>query len=136
MTHRIIRDPSGQSWDVWQVEPLVWNDITREVEGGVARADAHELALPSLIDPALANGWLCFESRGERRRLAPIPLGWERMTDSELEALCAWAAVVPRTYGNVTRPDGAQTPLHNDIVSPGDASDASSKSNEPPPHTA
>lgn len=37
----------------------------------------------------LVSGWLTFESRGERRRLAPIPDGWE---GAPLELLRAWLA--------------------------------------------
>jgi hypothetical protein len=25
-----------------------------------------------------SNGWLCFEGAGEKRRLAPVPDGWEQ----------------------------------------------------------
>jgi len=25
-----------------------------------------------------SNGWLCFEGEGEKRRLAPVPDGWEQ----------------------------------------------------------
>jgi hypothetical protein len=24
-----------------------------------------------------SQGWLCFESEGEKRRLAPVPAGWQ-----------------------------------------------------------
>jgi hypothetical protein len=24
-----------------------------------------------------SNGWLCFEAEGEKKRLAPVPPGWE-----------------------------------------------------------
>lgn len=131
MTHRTIRDPSGENWDVWQVEPLLW-DVTLGSESGSGRADTPDIASPPMLDPALANGWLCFESRIERRRLAPIPRGWERMTEAELHALCAWATVVPRSYGGASRPGGARTPARSDVVPPPDAVDGSSKPDEPP----
>jgi hypothetical protein len=31
-----------------------------------------------------SNGWLCFESSGDKRRLAPVPDAWERARDGEL----------------------------------------------------
>lgn len=135
MTHRTIRDPSGEAWDVWQVEPLMW-DVTLGSESDGARADAPDIAAPSFLDPALANGWLCFESRIERRRLAPIPRGWERMTDAELHALCAWATVVHRSYGGALRPDRANMPLRNDMLPPADATDGASDPEDLPSNSA
>jgi hypothetical protein len=35
-----------------------------------------------------ADGWLCFKSRAEKRRLAPVPDGWTEMADADLERLC------------------------------------------------
>ena len=35
----------------------------------------------------LRHGWLAFESKSERRRLAPPPDRWEEMSDAELAAL-------------------------------------------------
>ena len=49
----------------------------------------HELGLPDNdLNPDLARGWLSFESGNDRRRLAPIPSGWETVDDEELAALC------------------------------------------------
>jgi hypothetical protein len=39
------------------------------------------------VDPQLAGGWIAFQSREERRRLAPIPEGWTQLTDAELARL-------------------------------------------------
>ena len=35
----------------------------------------------------MRNGWLAFESKAERRRLAPTPDSWELMSDRELAEL-------------------------------------------------
>jgi hypothetical protein len=43
------------------------------------------------LAPALAAGWLCFESSTEVRRLAPIPAGWESRGPEELARLLARA---------------------------------------------
>ena len=40
------------------------------------------------------HGWLAFETRGEKRRLAPIPDTWEQANDAQLEALCNSAQAV------------------------------------------
>lgn len=37
--------------------------------------------------PESHSGWLVFESPEERRRLSPIPAGWDRLNDRELERL-------------------------------------------------
>jgi hypothetical protein len=42
-------------------------------------------------------GWLTFESSGVRKRLMPIPDGWETASDATLSDLCARAEVVGRT---------------------------------------
>jgi len=47
--------------------------------------------------PALLRGWLCFESELEKRRLAPVPPGWESMSDRGLAELCARSLVVARS---------------------------------------
>ena len=44
---------------------------------------------------AMSSGWLCFETRGEKRRLAPFPADWETMTSEELGELCESADPAP-----------------------------------------
>ena len=50
---------------------------------------------PAVLDPALQNGWLCFERGVERRRHAPIPRDWSSLTDLELAQLWERARPVP-----------------------------------------
>jgi len=38
-----------------------------------------------------AEGWLCFESINQKRRLAPVPSDWSEMSEGELEQLCETA---------------------------------------------
>jgi len=48
-----------------------------------------DLGLPTEdLLPELAGGWLSFEYGSERRRLAPIPHGWETIGVEELVELC------------------------------------------------
>jgi hypothetical protein len=42
----------------------------------------------------LRGGWLTFETDRLRRRLAPIPDGWELMPEAHLEQLCEVATAV------------------------------------------
>jgi hypothetical protein len=90
MAHRQFSDRDGTRWDVWDVHPtsavklldLGSGATTTRTHGGVA--------------PALANGWLCFQRAEDRRRLTPVPLGWEQLDDRALERLCEAATPVIR----------------------------------------
>ena len=48
------------------------------------------------IAPEFTYGWLCFETVGEKRRLAPVPEGWDRADDETIEQWCCVAKPVPR----------------------------------------
>jgi hypothetical protein len=74
-THRILRDASGVRWDVFAVHP------TPEVVDRVQLRGSY------------SQGWLCFDSGSEKRRLSPIPDDWFRMTNDQLMALAEHAEV-------------------------------------------
>jgi hypothetical protein len=42
----------------------------------------------------MAEGWLCFESDGDKRRLVGPPVGWEQLQDMELLEMLGRAAAV------------------------------------------
>ena len=48
------------------------------------------------IAPEFTYGWLCFETAGEKRRLAPVPEGWDRAEDEMIEQWCCTAKPVAR----------------------------------------
>lgn len=79
---RGFTDSSGVEWRVWEVFPMA--------AGQTIVRSSHT----SLEETPFANGWLCFESPGEKRRLAPIPEGWEFRDLPALEDLCREAAPV------------------------------------------
>jgi hypothetical protein len=65
-------DGAGRSWRVWRTVP--------------------EIALHRLtLAPDWKDGWLTFESTGEKRRLAPVPTEWESLPPQRLELLCRMA---------------------------------------------
>lgn len=72
MAHRVFHR-HGRRWEVWEVR---LRDGRRSV------------------DPELTEGWLTFESMLEKRRLAPIPDGWEELDDEALGRLCESAVFV------------------------------------------
>ena len=67
--HRRFIDERGIPWDAFAVLP------TAEPRG-LAR-------LPEQYQ----NGWLCFESATEKRRLGPIPADWQTGSDEALRRL-------------------------------------------------
>ena len=82
MAERVFTTPDGTRWHAWDVLPSHHTDWS-------AKALRR---LPS----QLAEGWLCFEAGGEKRRLHPIPTGWEREPDSRLSEHCRRAERVVR----------------------------------------
>jgi hypothetical protein len=73
--HRDFIDTQGERWEVFDVRPR---------QGSEARA----------VRPELSDGWLTFESRTEKRRLAPIPTDWEDLPTETLADLCEKAVFV------------------------------------------
>ena len=71
---RTIRDGEGRSWRVWHVVP----------QSQVLRSAA----------PGMIEGWLCFESDGDKRRLVGPTAGWEQLHDTELVEMLGRAAAV------------------------------------------
>jgi hypothetical protein len=79
MAVRDFMDSNGINWKVWPVTP-------ESLQPKTAAEDY-------LGD--YGEGWLCFESPTERRRLARYPAAWDSLSDEELSTLLATAAVVP-----------------------------------------
>ena len=81
---RQIRDAAGVEWMVYEVNPVV-----------------SEWRAAGALPEGYRNGWLCFESQTEKRRLLPPPAGWQDLTIEELTALLLSATQVRRAvqYG-------------------------------------
>ena len=73
---RSFCDVDGQQWEVRAIRPTP--------------ADRRA----PLVAADLANGWLLFTLGLERRRLAPLPPGWDRAPDSQLLRWCGEAKTV------------------------------------------
>jgi len=71
---RTIRDGDGRSWRVWHVVPQ--SQVLRSAAAG------------------MMEGWLCFESEGDKRRLVSPPADWERLPDRELVGMLGRATAV------------------------------------------
>jgi hypothetical protein len=79
MAVRDVIDQDGTKWRVWQVQ----------------RSAIHPKTAAEDFLGDYGDGWLCFESAGERRRLARFPDDWDKMDDKELCGLLSRAAIVP-----------------------------------------
>ena len=89
MAHRSFRDSQGREWEVW---PVSLSYIERRSEEGpgppAGRERRRRPSFRARVSAPWSGGWLAFETKGEKRRLAPFPEDWFGKTDAELEALC------------------------------------------------
>jgi hypothetical protein len=84
MAHRDLLDSDGVEWQVWAVIPPLTDGLVHTTT----------LDTNAGFTPELRHGWVAFQSRSERKRLMPIPPGWEEMNEAELRALLATATPV------------------------------------------
>lgn len=71
MPTREFIDGQGRTWRVWSTVP----------------------SIPRALSPEFEQGWLTFETDGEVRRYAPIPIDWTEISDTRLELLCRSAVL-------------------------------------------
>lgn len=99
MAHREFRTADGRDWAVWSVSPEYAErragDAPDTAQLAAERRAHTNYRVP--LSGALTNGWLCFETTGEKRRLAPVPESWARLSDAGLIELCERAARVEHT---------------------------------------
>jgi hypothetical protein len=99
MAHRTFKDNAGRLWEVWSVLP---SKVERRRAGPVAALPLEDRRVKAetriRLSDSMIGGWLCFETSGEKRRLAPFPSTWVTLRDSELAALCELATPVPRLH--------------------------------------
>jgi hypothetical protein len=99
MANRTFVDPRGVMWSVMVIVPQLTErrltdrrsaanalvDFRAERRKQSDRRHLREVRAP--VREGFERGWLVFDNGEEKRRLAPIPEGWERMTPQELESL-------------------------------------------------
>jgi hypothetical protein len=86
-THRTVTDAGGTVWDVFAVYP----------EAG-----------PFQLRGTFQQGWLCFDSGTEKRRLSPIPEDWRTVSTETLARLAERAEIASSRRGRPrqdTRPE-------------------------------
>jgi hypothetical protein len=101
MAHREFIDSRHVTWDVWDVYPTLGDrrgslaDRRHFIRETVERRTM--LGAAGLrVSPQYTHGWLAFQSEHDRRRLAPVPDGWEELDEAELERLCQAATPIGR----------------------------------------
>jgi len=96
MPHRQFKDAKQINWEVWDVHPGdVELRLRSEREPQRSQRSLATEKPRAAVARDLAKGWLCFESLEVKRRLWPIPDGWERLNDAELSRLCSQAKDAP-----------------------------------------
>lgn len=109
MSYRTFVDSSGRRWEVWLVTPAAAERRKADRRTGARsgfegtsdrRITPERRRSPFRRSVAVAseynNGWLCFESEGEKRRLVPVPEGWTEAGPDRLSTLLQAAKRVVR----------------------------------------
>jgi hypothetical protein len=113
MPYREFVDSRQIRWSVWHVaasrserrERATRRSEERAKSDRRRRSEPHPRRMR--VTAPMSAGWLCFESMSEKRRLVPVPPGWQRMSNRGLEELCARAIATAKTirqYVNPRRP--------------------------------
>lgn len=96
MAHRVFQDLNGRIWQAWAVPPVAPEPLTVADPAGPSNtAPRRRRTIHVDLGPQWSNGWLTFETPGEKRRLAPYPPAWSEFSDEVLIELCAMASMVP-----------------------------------------
>lgn len=109
MSYRLFEDSKGTEWQVWDVVPrLEERRATAQTDRRVdikvipfadRRRTSRRIAQSrrALLRGNYAHGWLCFESKREKRRLSPIPDDWTTCDDETIEHYLRDGVRVPTT---------------------------------------
>jgi hypothetical protein len=100
----------GRRWEVWDTIPSTPQGDYADTPMGrllSSRSDAESGAgIPGRFTPGRESGWLTFASGTERRRLSPIPAGWESCDEDDLRGYLSRAdrvASAPQRIGRQSR---------------------------------
>lgn len=106
MSYRTFVDSAGRRWEVWLVTPAASERRRADRRAGAShgfegtsdrRITPERRRSPFRQSVAISseynNGWLCFESEGEKRRLVPVPKGW---AEADLDRLLQYLQAAKR----------------------------------------
>ena len=93
MALKEFRTSDGRAWRVWETHPTETRDsnATSLRARFLARHPEESAADFGLVSRRRLGGWLTFATSNERRRLSPIPAGWEEADEIGLRQLLARA---------------------------------------------
>ena len=107
---RTFIDSLGREWSAFDVVPRDNERRHRDrraddaVETFTDRRENGDRRLTpgsqSMLVSQASQGWLCFERGVDRRRLTPIPEGWEQCDEKQLETYCSQAKPVHRLFAS------------------------------------
>lgn len=98
MALREFADERGRLWQVCDVLPTYierrsgTDRRTRPRANSLERRQRRQHRM--VVAPRFRSGWLVFETRSERRRLGPIPPGWQNWPEQKLLDLLQEAEVL------------------------------------------
>lgn len=115
MAYRTFVDTDGTYWQVWDsqstrmerraavedrrnLKRFPWRGVERR--SGVDRRSVSQKRIT--LAEGYGRGWLTFESVGEKRRLIPIPGGWEDSSNAELRVMCEQAKKIAKIDGGIS----------------------------------
>ena len=108
MALREYVDASGVSWQVWHVvpttraiTPVIPNDRRKQAAGDFP---GERRRRGITLTPGMEGGWLCFECKAQKRRLAPVPSDWESCRDEVIAGYLSRATPVSRRIIEEARP--------------------------------
>ena len=108
VSYRTFLDSRGKRWEVWRVTPAAAERRKADRRAAAGGSDAFKGALErrktperrrspfqrtTAVSTEFSQGWLCFESEGEKRRLAPVPPGWD---EAGPDRLSTWLQAAKR----------------------------------------
>lgn len=81
MAYAEFTDREGRLWRVWHTRPQLADVLSK-------------------LPLEWKDGWLTFESEGDKRRLAPFPNGWEEFSPARLDLLRRMAEPATQAPGS------------------------------------
>src|SRR5262245_17954742 len=90
MTYRQFQDRDGRAWEAWDVHPSTAQRMLESTRTTTNASEARPVETHAgrvILPPELQDGWLAFQSGLDARRLAPIPMKWQDLSDFDLASL-------------------------------------------------
>jgi hypothetical protein len=110
MSYRTFVDRDGAYWQVWDSQPSKTErrvsaedrrHVMRFPWRGAERRSGSDRRTTSqrriTLSEGYGRGWLTFESLAEKRRLVPIPGGWDQASNTALRTMCEQAKRIAKT---------------------------------------